>query len=234
MTAVSAGTEPGDARAPAAREISTAVWVALGVVYVLWGSTYLAIRYAIESIPPFTSAAVRFVLAGLVLLAFLGIRDGLARVLKVSRRELASAAGVGVLLLVAGNGGVVHVRAHAALGYVGPARGLGPAVGGAVAGVRRRPPDGADPDWRAAGLRRTRGPDSARKPRATHGSYALGVFFVVFGSVSWSFGSVAGQRLVEAAAEPLRRLRLRDAGRRRGLRGRRGDARRARPTPRPR
>src|ERR1700759_3340279 len=96
---------PRSERAPQQR-MTTAAWIALGAVSFVWGSTYLAIRYAIESIPPLSSAALRFTLAGLILLAFLAIRRGVS-VLRVTRRQLASAALIGTLLLLGGNGFVV-------------------------------------------------------------------------------------------------------------------------------
>ena len=40
------------------------VWTALGAVYLIWGSTYLAIRFAVETLPPFLSAAARFITSG--------------------------------------------------------------------------------------------------------------------------------------------------------------------------
>ncbi len=82
------------------------VWTALLLVYVLWGSTYLGIRIAVESMPPLASAAARFAAAGLVLAAVLRIRRG-PGALRVDRRQLRSAALVGVLLLTGGNGLVV-------------------------------------------------------------------------------------------------------------------------------
>ncbi len=41
-------------------------WVALIAVYIVWGSTYLAIRFAIETIPPFLSAGMRFLVSGAI------------------------------------------------------------------------------------------------------------------------------------------------------------------------
>ncbi|WP_406077866.1 EamA family transporter [Micromonospora sp. NBC_00858] len=84
----------------------TLIWTALIVVYLLWGSTYLGIRIAVESLPPLTSAALRFAAAGLVLAAVLRLRRG-PGALRVDRRQLGSAALVGVLLLAGGNGLVV-------------------------------------------------------------------------------------------------------------------------------
>ncbi|WP_188303036.1 EamA family transporter [Streptomyces sp. CBMA123] len=105
-------TTPGRAPAgpspstPTAPRLSGAVWLALAVVYVVWGSTYLAIRIVVETMPSFFSAAARFLTAGLLLVGYLLVRQGPAG-LRVSGRQLASAALVGVLLLTGGNGLVV-------------------------------------------------------------------------------------------------------------------------------
>ena len=79
------------------------VALALGIVYVVWGSTYLAIRIMVEDLPPLLSAGVRFSLAGALLAAFLAIRSGVRRVV-VTRRQLAACALVGLLLPAGGNG----------------------------------------------------------------------------------------------------------------------------------
>src|SRR5213083_3697592 len=77
------------------------VWSALGIVYVVWGSTYLAIAIAVETLPPLLYSGVRFAIAGLILAAWLAFR----RVdLRISRRELGGAAAVGMLMLAGGNG----------------------------------------------------------------------------------------------------------------------------------
>ncbi|WP_175409113.1 EamA family transporter [Streptomyces sp. TRM64462] len=98
----SAPVRPG----PARRRIGGAVWAALAIVYVVWGSTYLGIRVVVETLPPFLSAGARFVVAGLVLAALLAWRQGPAA-LRVTRAQLASTAVVGLLLLLGGNGLVV-------------------------------------------------------------------------------------------------------------------------------
>jgi drug/metabolite transporter (DMT)-like permease len=79
------------------------VWVALGIVYVVWGSTYLAIRFAIETMPPLLSAGIRFVLAGLILLVVVVAARGWGA-LRVTRAQATTAAASGVLLLLGGNG----------------------------------------------------------------------------------------------------------------------------------
>jgi drug/metabolite transporter (DMT)-like permease len=72
-------------------------WVALATVYLIWGSTYLGIELAGETIPPLFAAGTRFVAAGLLMAAFTVWRRGV-HVLRVRPRELASAAVVGALL----------------------------------------------------------------------------------------------------------------------------------------
>ncbi|MEU2504527.1 EamA family transporter [Streptomyces sp. NPDC007863] len=89
--------------APPGRRIGGAVWVALAIVYVVWGSTYLGIRFVVETIPPFLASGSRFIVAGLLLAAIVAWRQGPAA-LKVDRRRLGSAALVGVLLILGGNG----------------------------------------------------------------------------------------------------------------------------------
>ena len=51
-------------------------WTALGLVYVVWGSTSLALRYVVESLPPLLSAGTRFLTAAALLSAFLLVRRG--------------------------------------------------------------------------------------------------------------------------------------------------------------
>ena len=79
------------------------IWAALIVVYVVWGSTYLGIAIAVDTIPPFIMAAVRFAMAGAVLFAWSVLRARGAFVLP-SRREWRDSAVVGALLLGGGMG----------------------------------------------------------------------------------------------------------------------------------
>ena len=78
------------------------LWIALAIVYVVWGSTYFAIALVVHSMPPLLTAGVRFLVAGLILAAVVALRDRSA--LRVTRRQLAGAAIVGTLLLAGANG----------------------------------------------------------------------------------------------------------------------------------
>ena len=79
-----------------------AIWSALIVVYLIWGSTYLAIRYAVETTPPFLMAAVRFIISGGFLYALRRFKGDP----RPEAVEWRSAAIIGIFLLVGGNGGV--------------------------------------------------------------------------------------------------------------------------------
>lgn len=81
----------------------TAIWVAMISVYITWGSTYLAIRFAVQTMPPFLMAGFRFLLAGSILY-FWRRWKGDERPRLVHWR---SAAIIGLFLLLGGNGGVV-------------------------------------------------------------------------------------------------------------------------------
>src|SRR5919106_477027 len=84
-----------------ARRSTAAVVLALATVYLVWGSTYLAIRVTDRTMPPFLMSSVRFLIAGTVLYAFAA--RGRAR---PTLREWRAAAIVGAALLLVGNGGV--------------------------------------------------------------------------------------------------------------------------------
>jgi drug/metabolite transporter (DMT)-like permease len=89
---------------PGARASTAAVWAALITVYVIWGSTYLAIRVVVESgIPPILGMGLRFLAAAALMIGFLAARDGWSA-LRITRAELRGVAIMGVLLLVFGNG----------------------------------------------------------------------------------------------------------------------------------
>ncbi|QDV90484.1 putative inner membrane transporter YedA [Phycisphaerae bacterium RAS2] len=77
-------------------------------VYVVWGSTYLAIAIAVKSIPPFWMASARFLIAGLILYVY-ARWSGAPRPTRLHWRN---AAIIGTLLLLGGNGGVVWAEKH--------------------------------------------------------------------------------------------------------------------------
>jgi drug/metabolite transporter (DMT)-like permease len=88
------------------------IWLALITIYIVWGSTYLAIRFAVETMPPFLMAAIRFLIAGGILFIWRKLAGD-----KVPNKiEWRSAAIIGLLLLTGGNGNVVWAEQRVASG----------------------------------------------------------------------------------------------------------------------
>lgn len=82
--------------------------LAFSTLYLVWGSTYLAIRIGVESIPPFAMAGARFLIAGTLLLAFLRLRGAVWPTLGQWRHATIS----GLFLLLGGNGLVSWAEQH--------------------------------------------------------------------------------------------------------------------------
>ncbi|RPJ22375.1 MAG: EamA family transporter [Chloroflexi bacterium] len=80
--------------------MKTKIWIALLALYIVWGSTYLAIRFSVETIPPFLHASIRFLISGAIL--FLWRRAAGDAI--PTKSNWKSAAIVGTLLLLGGNG----------------------------------------------------------------------------------------------------------------------------------
>ena len=94
MTDESSAASHPDRRAP--------LWPAFATLYVVWGSTYLAIKYAVETIPPYLMAGGRFLVSGIILYTWARLRGSP----NPSRAEWRDSVIVGALLLCAGNGAV--------------------------------------------------------------------------------------------------------------------------------
>jgi drug/metabolite transporter (DMT)-like permease len=162
------------------------VWTALWAVYVIWGSTYLFIAIAVETIPPLTAASTRFLAAGALLAAIVVRRGGSMR---VTRRELVSCVLIGCLL-PGGNAVLFFAEERVPTGLASlliasipllvvllrlwgrerltPKTLVGVAIGFAGVAVLLRPSGGAT--W-------------------------TGVLLCMLSALMWSVGSVAGARL---------------------------------------
>jgi drug/metabolite transporter (DMT)-like permease len=79
------------------------IWLAILILYVVWGSTYLAIRVAVETLQPFVMSAIRFAIAGLVMVAAVAIATR-GRLARPTLRELRDSAIVGTCLMFGGMG----------------------------------------------------------------------------------------------------------------------------------
>ena len=76
------------------------VWAALFSLYIIWGSTYLGIRYAVDTIPPMLMTSGRFLISGIIMYAFLRFRGAV----NPTPRQFWNAGLVGVFLICGGNG----------------------------------------------------------------------------------------------------------------------------------
>lgn len=96
------------------------ILAAFAAVYLIWGSTYLAIKYAIETLPPFLMAGTRFLVAGALLYAWARWRGQKSADDEAAERprpaQWRAAVIVGGLLLLCGNGGVVWAERYIASG----------------------------------------------------------------------------------------------------------------------
>lgn len=160
---------------------------AFAAIYVIWGSTYLAIKFAIASIPPFLMLAFRFLPAGLIMYAVLRMRG----VAAPTRREWVAAGAIGTLMLAGGTGAVAWAEQtiHSGLAallvaavpmwmvlfdWVGPARRrptgrvlAGLAVGFSGVGLI------VGPTWSGFGM-----------------GGVVAALVVMFGTICWAVGSV--------------------------------------------
>ncbi|RIK30428.1 MAG: EamA family transporter [Anaerolineae bacterium] len=92
--------------------MKTKIWIALLALYIVWGSTYLAIRFAVETIPPFLQAGLRFFISGLILILW----RRAAGDKMPTRVQWKSVAIIGTLLLLGGNGLVSFAEQRIASG----------------------------------------------------------------------------------------------------------------------
>jgi drug/metabolite transporter (DMT)-like permease len=166
-----------------------ALAAAFAIVYVVWGSTYLAIRFAIETVPPFLMASTRFVIAGAVLYAWARLSAGAAR---PGKAEWAATALVGVLLLVGGNGLVVWSEQRVPSGVAALLVGIVPCFMVLLDWLR---PGGVRPGLRVAaglalglvGLVWLVGPDALMGGGRAD---LVGAAALVLASLSWATGSI--------------------------------------------
>ncbi len=100
----------------------TALLLAFAAIYLIWGSTYLGIRVAVESMPPFLMAAARFLIAGTILFTFLKLRGAAWP----TARQWRLNAVIGTFLLLGGNGAVVWAEQYVPSGLTALLIGIGP------------------------------------------------------------------------------------------------------------
>jgi drug/metabolite transporter (DMT)-like permease len=94
---------------PAERQQRMKVAIAFGMVYVLWGSTYLAMRVAVQTVPPAALGATRFLIAGAIMLVACAL---FKQKVTIVRKDALPLLAIGVLLLTGGNVGVAWAEVY--------------------------------------------------------------------------------------------------------------------------
>ncbi|MGZ5380424.1 MAG: EamA family transporter, partial [Thermoanaerobaculia bacterium] len=179
--------------------------LALLVIYVVWGSTYLAIRWGLETIPPFTMAGARYLVAGGVLLAWVKLRGAP----RVTSRDLGPAFLTGGLMLLFGNGGVVWAEQRIASGLAALLIAVEPLfivlLQATLPQERRRPSARAlvGVAFGVAGVVLLVGPGRLGGERVD----LAGAGAVLFAAFAWALGSLLSRHLA-APASPLQATAL--------------------------
>jgi drug/metabolite transporter (DMT)-like permease len=169
----------------------TEILAAYAAIYLIWGSTYLGIRFTIETIPPFLMGGVRFMIAGAFLYLLMRARGEASP----SRVQWRSAAIIGALLILGGNGAVVWAEQFVPSGitallvavlpvwvvlieWLGPAR-MRPAPGvvaGLVIGL--------------IGIIVLIGPDALTPAGSPMSGILKGAVVLMLGSLTWALGTI--------------------------------------------
>lgn len=162
---------------------------AFAAVYIIWGSTYLAIRFAVETLPPLLMAGARFFIAGIILLAWSRLSAPNTR---PTRLDWKTGLISGLLLLLGGNGGVVWAEQRVPSGIAALLVAVVPLWMVLLDWMR---PEGRRPAWLVfvglglglVGLAMLVGPDSFNG----HGDVSIsGAIILVLASLSWAAGSL--------------------------------------------
>jgi len=176
------------------------VVTAFAAVYLIWGSTYLAIRFAIETMPPFLMAGVRFAIAGGLLYWWARWKGAP----KPERVHWKSTTIIGGLLLLGGNGGVVWAEQRVPSGIAALVVAIVPVW---IALMEWRMPGGRRPGWQVTaglalgslGLLLLAAPGAASLGARVD---LIGVAALLVATLCWSLGSVLSKR-VPLPASPL-------------------------------
>ena len=160
---------------------------ALFCTYFIWGSTYLALRFGIESFPPFLLVGVRFTIAGIILYAvmrFLGAPNPLPK-------QWLGATAVGILLPALGNGTVTYVQQTVSSSVAALAIATAPiwmAIFSSIWGHKI-----SQKEWLGIAIGFV-GIALLNIGGSLHGDY-LNAFLLIFAAACWSFGSVFGKHI---------------------------------------
>jgi drug/metabolite transporter (DMT)-like permease len=174
-----------------ARARPSRLWIALAffAIYVVWGTTYLAIRFAVETIPPLVTAGIRHTIAGLILLAIAWSRGFRPR-----REHWIAGAALGALFFLVGHGSLHWAEQYVSSGLAALLVASEPlwilALGAAMGQQRINWKNGLGLVMGLAGVAIL----TARE-FTTRSSLTMGVIAVLVGAASWAVGVCVSPRL---------------------------------------
>ncbi len=161
--------------------------LALVSVYIIWGSTYLAIRIAVETFPPFIMGGIRYFIAGVLLYTFLRLRGAPPP----TRAGWGAASIVGILLLIGGNGLVAFAEQSVASGLAAALIATVPVWAVVFAVLWRIRPSRLETFGVLLGFA---GIALLSTGSGLHG-HPLGAALLIVAPICWALGSVWSQRL---------------------------------------
>jgi drug/metabolite transporter (DMT)-like permease len=168
--------------------MKTKIWIALIALYIVWGSTYLGIKVAIETIPPFFHAGIRFLISGVILVIW---QRSVGQAMP-TRKQWISVAIIGNLLLLGGNGLVSWAEQFIPSGIAALIIGTVPIFLVIAEALR---PGGVKPNWQAilgiiigfAGIYVLVGPTKETSGMALN---TFGVIALLTACLLWTLGSI--------------------------------------------
>jgi drug/metabolite transporter (DMT)-like permease len=182
---------PEPAKRASAHERSRALKLALAFVaiYVIWGSTYLAIRYAVETIPPLVAAGIRHSIAGGIMLAWAWWRG-----FRPTSQQWVAGSALGALFFLVGHGSLHWAEQYVGSGLAALLIATEPMfillLGWMMGQQKISPLSALGLGLGVAGVAMLTGAELTVK-----GSSLLGLLAVLLGSLSWSLGVVISPRL---------------------------------------
>ncbi|HVL75749.1 MAG TPA: drug/metabolite exporter YedA [Noviherbaspirillum sp.] len=177
------------------RTLPRLVLICLLTVYLVWGSTYLAIHFALESFPPFLLMGTRFLVAGTLLYLFLCLRG----TPQPSARQWRDGAVVGVLLLGGGMGLTAVAQQYVSSGMTAVFIASAPLMFALWAGLFGDWPGGRD--W--IGILAGFGGAALLASGAEFAAQPIGIVALVGAVSCWTFGSVLSQKKLTVAPGPM-------------------------------
>jgi drug/metabolite transporter (DMT)-like permease len=171
--------------------LNVRIWAALATIYVVWGSTFLAIAVAVRDLPPFLSMALRHLVAGALLFAWVWYRRG--GHLQLGRREWGAAFIFGGALFLVGHGGLAWAQQDVPSGVAALLVGTIPLWFAILARVAfgerlgRRALVGLVLGFAGLAL--------LVDPSGEEGAKPIGVLVIAFSAFAWAAGSLWSRRL---------------------------------------